>query len=78
MSQCKAEGNSLLEKCRATSVPHFFFFRNGVLRDTVTYPNVPALEAALRAHLPKAGEAPDDPAVRVIRCVHVGLLTGHV
>ena len=60
---CKAEGNALLDKYHQQSTPHFLFYRNGTLLETITGPNVPALEAALRAHCPKAGDAPDDPAL---------------
>ncbi len=63
-AQCKAEGNKLLDKFCATSVPHFLFYRNGVLRDTVVGPNLPALDRALRALIPAPGEAPDNNAVR--------------
>jgi hypothetical protein len=62
--QCKAEGNTLLEKFKSTSVPHFLFFRDGHLRDTVVGPNVPQLERALREHVPKADDPVIDPTVR--------------
>jgi hypothetical protein len=63
---CKAEGNALLDKYTQQSTPHFLFYRNGALLQTIAGPNVPALEAALRAHCPKTGEVPpfgDDPAL---------------
>ena len=46
---CKAEGNALLDKYTQQSTPHFLFYRNGALLETIAGPNVPALEAALRA-----------------------------
>ena len=68
--QCKAEGNTLLEKFKSTSVPHFLFFRDGHLRDTVVGPNVPQLERALREHVPKAGDPVVDPTVRQALYLH--------
>ena len=62
---CVSEGNALLEKQYAkTSVPHFLFYRNGLLRQTVAGADVPALQKALKAHLPREGDPTDDPAVR--------------
>ena len=63
-AQCKAEGNTLLEKFRSTSVPHFLFFRDGHLRDTVVGPNIPALDRVLRQHIPKPEDPVVDPTVR--------------
>lgn len=62
---CVSEGNALLEKQFAkTSVPHFLFYRNGLLRQTVAGADVPTLQKALKAHLPREGDPTDDPAVR--------------
>ncbi len=47
-------------------MPHFLFYRNGEMREAVVGPNVPVLEKALRAHLPRAGEPPDDLSVRAV------------
>lgn len=53
-----------MEKFRSTSVPHFLFFRDGHLKDTVVGPNVPQIERALREHVPKATDPVVEPTVR--------------
>jgi hypothetical protein len=56
---CPAEGNPMLNDAKKTAVPHFRFYRNGALVESVAGPNLPALARALRAHAPKEGEAED-------------------
>jgi hypothetical protein len=61
---CKAEGCRILAAHVSTSVPRFLLYRSGVLLATVESCNPPALLAALNAHVPRAGEPPEDQTVR--------------
>ena len=57
-------------------MPHFLFFRDGHLRDTVVGPNVPQLERALREHVPKADDPVVDPTVRNPECISPSIYGG--
>ena len=55
----------MLHHLRATAVPHFLLYRNGLLVAEVTGLNFPALERALAAHAPRAQatDPPDDQSI---------------
>ena len=47
MLHCMAERHEMLSEYRAKSMPHFMFYRNGVLKATVNGANVPAIEKCI-------------------------------
>ena len=56
---CKAEDHELLADFNGMSMPHFLFYRNGVLKATVKGANVPQLEAVFLEWTPTSPDADD-------------------
>jgi len=56
---CKAETHELLADYNGMSMPHFLFYRNGVLKATVKGANVPQLESLINEWTPTSADADD-------------------
>mmetsp|Transcript_19454 Transcript_19454/g.48653 ORF Transcript_19454/g.48653 Transcript_19454/m.48653 type:complete len:157 (+) Transcript_19454:229-699(+) len=59
MLHCKAESHPMLAEFNGMSMPHFMFYRNGVLKATVAGANVPQIEKLITDYTPVTADADD-------------------
>lgn len=59
MLHCQAESHELLSEYANLSMPHFLFYRNGVLKATVRGANTPEIERLAIELTPNSADADD-------------------
>ena len=59
MLHCQAESHEILSEFNQKSMPHFLFYRNGVLKATVKGANTPEIERLIIDLTPTSADADD-------------------